>query len=86
LICNRMGVLLFQVDFFCEDDGGLSYRPSCHQRSGSTDDRRVVSIGHRRGSMALALAAVSKVWSCVPAVAGGPWPGVSASLRVGVCG
>ncbi|KAG2560242.1 hypothetical protein PVAP13_8KG072251 [Panicum virgatum] len=27
-ICGRMGVPLFQIDFFCEDDGGSSYRPS----------------------------------------------------------
>ncbi|RLN17664.1 hypothetical protein C2845_PM02G22380 [Panicum miliaceum] len=63
----------------------VSFFP-CHQRSGSTDDRSAVSVGLLRGSVALALAAVSKVRSCVPAVVGGPWPGASPPLHVGVCG
>ena len=42
----------------------VSFFP-CHQRSGSADDRSAVSVGRSRGSVALALAVVSKVWSCV---------------------
>ena len=37
------------------------------------------------GSAALALAVISIVWTCVLVVAGGPWPGASASRRVVVC-
>jgi len=61
----------------------VSFFP-CHQWCGSADVRSAVLVDRRHGSAVLAPAAVSKVWSCVPAVAGGSWPGVSASLCVGV--
>ena len=97
---DRMGVPLFRIDFFSEDDGGSSYRPSfldvIDEGGGGfflplpsmVRQRRCAFSGlsrsARHGSAVLAPAAVSKVWSCVPAVAGGSWPGVSASLRIGV--
>jgi len=63
----------------------VSFFP-CHQWCGSADVRSAVLVDRRHGSAVLAPAVVSKVWSCAPAVAGGSWPGVSASLRVGIFG
>ena len=60
----------------------ISFFP-CHQWCGSADVRSAVLVDRRHGSAVLAPAAVSKVWSCAPTMAGGSWPGVYASRRVG---
>ena len=100
-ICGQMGVLLFWVNFFYEDDGGSSYRLSLLDEIYECGGGFFLPLPSKERQHRWSFSGLSRsfTWfgglgSCSsfqglelrPAVTGGPWPEASASLHIGVCG